>query len=118
MLTAFTPNVQVTHAHGGSSRLNVEVKSMTKLEVIISKHVYTSNHTHGLQRWLMHALIVLLRLPMLIVAAILDLVTFGRVPTLRVRSKMFTGLLRYYSGVMDTGEWLSPRALANRTEAQ
>jgi GT2 family glycosyltransferase len=118
MLTAFTPDVQVTHAHGGSSRLNVDVKSMTKLEVIISKHVYAANHTAGLQRWLMHALIVLLRLPMLIVAAILDLVTFGRVPTLRVRSKMLTGLLRYYSGVMDTGEWLSPRALANRTEAQ
>ena len=118
MLTAFTPDVQVTHAHGGSSRLNVEVKSMTKLEVIISKHVYTANHTHGLQRWLTHALIVLLRLPMLIVAAILDLATFRRVPTLRVRSKMLTGLVRYYSGVMDTGEWLSPRALANRTEAQ
>ena len=24
MLTAFTPDVQVTHAHGGSSRLNVD----------------------------------------------------------------------------------------------
>ena len=117
MLTAFTPDVQVTHAHGGSSRLNVEVKSMTKLEVIISKHVYTENHTHGLQRWATHALIVLLRLPMLIIAAALDLVTFGRIPTLRVRSKMLAGLVRYYSGVMDTGEWLSPRALANKSKA-
>ena len=117
MLTAFTPNVQVTHAHGGSSRLNIDVKSMTKMEVIISKHVYTSNHTQGLQRWLMHALIILLRLPMLVVAAVLDLITFGRIPALRVRSKMFSGLISYYSSVMDSGEWLSPRALANRSDA-
>ena len=96
--------------------MNVEVKSMTKLEVIISKHVYTANHTHGLQRWVTHALIVLLRLPMLIVAAALDLLTFRRIPTLRVRSKMLAGLARYYLGVMDTGEWLSPRALANKSK--
>jgi len=37
----YAPEVEVIHAHGGSSRLNVAVKSMTKLEVIISKHVYT-----------------------------------------------------------------------------
>jgi len=118
MLTAFTPNVEVTHAHGGSSRLNVAVKAMTKLEVIISKHVYTSNHARGLQRWLMHSLIILLRSPMLIVAALLDIITLGRIPTLRVRSKMLAGLASYYANVMATGVWLSPRALANRSNTE
>jgi len=117
MLTAFTPNVEVTHAHGGSSRLNIDVKSMTKLEVIISKHVYTANHAHGLRRSVTHALIVLLRMPMLVIAATLDLVTFGRIPLLRVRSKMLAGLIRYYSGVIASGEWLSSRALANKADA-
>jgi len=111
-------DLEVIHAHGGSSRLNVAVKSMTKLEVIISKHVYTQHHTRGLSRWLTHALIVLLRMPMLVVAGILDLVTLRQIPTLRVRSRMLAGLLRYYSGVIRTDSWLSPRALANQSSAE
>ncbi len=112
---AYAPEVEVIHAHGGSSRLNVAVKSMTKLEVIISKHVYTRNHTQGLARWITHTLIVLLRMPMLIVAGLLDLITFRQVPTLRVRSGMLAGLVRYYAGVIGSGSWLSPRALANHS---
>ncbi len=115
---AYAPEVEVIHAHGGSSRLNVDVKSMTKLEVIISKHVYTMNHTRGFARWLTHALIILLRLPMLIVAGLLDLLTLRQIPTLRVRSKMLTGLIRYYGGVIDSGSWLSPRAMVNQLSAE
>jgi len=111
---AYVPEVEVLHAHGGSSHLNVAVKSMTKLEVIISKHVYTAIHTRGLLCSLTHALIILFRLPVVVIAAILDLVTLGRIPALRVRSRMLPGLLHYYGGVIRTGSWLSPRALANQ----
>ncbi|MGB5512800.1 MAG: glycosyltransferase family 2 protein [Woeseiaceae bacterium] len=114
LTVAYVPEVEVIHAHGGSSRINIDVKSMTKLEVIISKHVYTARHTAGLERWLTHTLIILLRLPMLIVASILDLFTLRRVPVLRVRNRMLAGLLKYYSGVIRTGSWLSPRAIANQ----
>lgn len=118
MSVAYAPEVEVIHAHGGSSRINVDVKSMTKLEVIISKHVYARNHMRGLRRWLMHTLIILLRTPLLVLAALLDLVTLGQVPALRVRSRMLTGLARYYMGVMRTGSWLSPRAMANQAPAE
>jgi len=111
---AYTPSVQVIHAHGGSSKLNVEVRAMTKLEVIISKHVYAHKHFHGLQRWMMHDLIGLLRLPLLAVAALADLLTLMQNPLLRVRSKMLLGLLAYYAGVLKNRTWLSPRAIANR----
>ncbi len=111
---AYAPEVEVIHAHGGSSRLNVAVKSMTKLEVIISKHVYTQHHKRGILRGLTHTLIVALRMPVLMIAGIFDLLTLGRIPSLRVRSRMLLGLLRYYRGVHRTGSWLSPRALANR----
>jgi GT2 family glycosyltransferase len=111
---AYAPNVQVEHAHGGSSRINVEVKAMTKLEVIISKHVYARKHFHGIRRWLMHMLIGALRLPGLTIAALLDLLTLRQVAALRVRSKIFLGLLAYYAGVLKTGTWLSPRAIANQ----
>ncbi len=115
---AYAPEVEVIHAHGGSSRLNVDVKSMTKLEVIISKHVYTRNHCRGLTRWLTHSLIILLRVPMLVIGALVDQVTFHQVPVLRVRSRMLVGLMRYYRGVVGSGSWLSPRAIANQSAAE
>lgn len=114
MRVAYTPNVEVMHAHGGSSRLNVAVKSMTKLEVIISKHVYISRHLRGINGVLTHTMVALSRLPLLLLAAVLDLVTLGRIPTLRVRTKMATGLLSYYVAVFRTGSWLSPRAKRNQ----
>ena len=115
---AFVPEVVVIHAHGGSSRINVDVKSMTKLEVIISKHVYTTKHSRGITRWLIHTLIVLLRLPALLLAGLLDLITLRQVPILRVRSRMLLGLVRYYGGVVKSGSWLSPRALRNQSAAE
>ena len=111
---AYVPDVVVIHAHGGSSRLNVDVKSMTKLEVIISKHVYTQIHMLGARRVLMHTLIALLRMPILLIGGLLDLVTLRQVPTLRVRGRMLAGLMRYYGGVVDSGSWLSPRAIRNQ----
>lgn len=114
LTVAYAPEVEVVHAHGGSSRINVDVKSMTKLEVIISKHVYTSRHTVGVERLLTHSLIILLRVPMLMVASLLDWLTLRRIPALRVRSGILAGLLQYYYRALDTGSWLSPRATANQ----
>jgi len=115
---ACAPQVQVIHAHGGSSRINLQIKAMTKLEVIISKHVYAHKHFGAAQRRMMHILIAGLRLPLLTIAALLDLLTLRRVPALRVRGKMLIGLIRYYVGVAKTGSWLSPRAIANRARSQ
>jgi GT2 family glycosyltransferase len=116
MRVACAPNIQVVHAHGGSSRINVEVKSMAKLEVIISKHVYAENHFRGARLSLMHFLIGFLRLPLLVIGSALDLLTLRLVPGLRVRSKMLVGLLKYYAGVPKSGTWLSPRAMANQPD--
>ena len=69
-------------------------------------------------RVLTHTLIVLLRLPMLIVASILDWITLRRIPALRVRSRMLAGLTQYYIGVFRTGSWLSPRAVANQASSE
>ncbi|MDX1507525.1 MAG: glycosyltransferase family 2 protein [Woeseiaceae bacterium] len=108
---AYTPEVEVVHAHGGSSKLNVEVRAMTKTEVIISKHVYMHRHMRGLRRFAAHTMIVITRLLPLVVFSLLDLLTLGRIPTLRVRSKMLARLAGYYRGRIRTGCWLSPRAL-------
>lgn len=112
---AYTPDVEVVHAHGGSSRINVATRSLTKLEVIISKHVYAHNHAAGLRRWLMHIMIAVTRLPVLILGALLNVLTLGQIPTLRVRGKMLVELVRYYAGVRSNNSWLSPRALENQS---
>ena len=44
----------------------------------------------------------------------LDLLTLRLVPAFRVRSRILVGLLKYYAGVRKTGDWLSPRAMANQ----
>lgn len=111
---AYTPSVEVIHEHGGSSRINVDVKSMTKLEVIISKHVYVQNHLSGIRRWATHVFIAMLRIPGLFLATMLDILTFGRIANLKVRRRMLIGLIRYYKGVVRTGNWLSTRARANQ----
>ncbi len=116
LTVAYAPQVEVVHAHGGSSRINVAVKSMTKLEVIISKHVYAHRHTTGLERLLSHTLIIVLRLPMLLLASIADWITIRQFPGLRVRSGMLAGLSKYYIGVLRNRSWLSPRAIANQAK--
>ena len=110
---AVAPEVEVVHAHGGSSRLNIDVKAMTKTEVIISKHVYMHRHMKGVRRFAAHLMIVLTRLTPLLLFAALDLLTLGRVPSLRVRSKMLGRLASYYAGRLTSGSWLSPRAIEN-----
>jgi len=115
MRVAYTPHVQVMHAHGGSSRINVAVKSLTKQEVIISKHVYNARHGKPATRFLIHCLIPLLRAPELILATTLDILTARRVPTLNARTGVLLGLFRYYTGVLKTRSWLSPRAKLNQS---
>ncbi len=114
MRVAYTPHVQVVHAHGGSSRINVDIKTMTKLEVIISKHVYVDKHMQGMHAWLTHAFIAALRLPGLALATIGDFLTLGRSANLRVRRNMLSALLTYYRGALRSRSWLSPRAKANQ----
>ena len=112
--TAYTPRVTVVHAHGGSSRINVAVKAMTKLEVIISKHAYVQKHLSGARRAFAHTLIGATRTPGLVVASLANLITLGRISSLRVRSRMLAGLSGYYLDVLRTGSWLSPRARVNQ----
>ncbi|MFQ5609861.1 MAG: glycosyltransferase, partial [Woeseiaceae bacterium] len=113
MRIAYAPQVEVVHAHGGSSRLNVDVKALTKSEVIISKHVYVHRHMKGLQRIAAHLMIMVTRIPPLFLYWLLDLVTLGRLPPLRVRSKILGQLATYYAGRLTSGSWLSPRATEN-----
>jgi len=111
---ACTPAVTIVHTHGGSSRHSEHVTALSKLEVVISKNVFAQKHSKGLRRFLNHFFIALLNLPVLSLAALLDIVTLKSVRALRIRGDIFSELVPYYFNALKTGVWLSPRAIANR----
>ncbi len=111
---ACTPAVTIVHIHGGSSRHNERVTALSKLEVVISKNVFAQKHSKGLRRVLNHFFIALLNLPVLSLAALLNIVTLKSVSALRVRGHVFSELAPYYINALKTGVWLSPWAIANK----
>jgi len=54
---ALLRNVELKHAHGGSSRRNPVTTAITKSEVVTSSHVYIQLHTQGFNRVLLHLII-------------------------------------------------------------
>ncbi len=113
---ACTPAVTVIHTHGGSSRHSEDVTALSKLEGVISKNVFAERHSNGLRRFFNHLIIALLNLPVLSLAALLNLVTLKSVRALRLRGYIFSELAPYYLNALRTGVWISPRALANKTQ--
>ena len=111
---ACTPEVTVIHTHGASSRYNESVTALSKLESIISKNVFAQRHSKGLRRFLNHLIIALLNLPVLSLAALLNIVSLKSVRALRLRGYIFSELVLYYLNALKTGVWLSPRAIANK----
>jgi len=113
---ACTPEVTIIHKHGGSSRHNESVTALCKLEVIISKNVYSDKYFSGLRRFLSLLIVALLNLPLLSLAALLNILTLKKIRPLRVRGQIFSQLAPYYRNALGTGVWLSPRALANKAK--
>ena len=113
---ACTPAVTVIHTHGGSSRQSEDVTALSKLEGVISKNVFAERHSNGLRRFFNHLIIALLNLPVLSLAALLNVITLKSVKALRLRGHIFSELAPYYLNALRTGVWISPRALANETQ--
>jgi GT2 family glycosyltransferase len=108
---ALVKTIQFIHNHGGASRLNLEVKALTKCEVITSRHLYIHKHFNGPERFLMQSYLVANNLLFgQLVFAILGLVLFF-IPALKAFPKLYVKMLRYYAGVASTGVWISPRSV-------
>ncbi len=106
---ALLTNVSIIHNHGGSSRVNLDTKILTKSETLISKHVYLSKHFHGKKELMMHSYLILNCLigqPLLVIIASI----FFFIPSLRVYPKLFLAVVKYYFGAYINKSWLSPRS--------
>lgn len=56
---AFFRNITVEHNHGGSSRINSRIASITKTELHISRHVYISKSKSGFERFIIQLFLVI-----------------------------------------------------------
>jgi GT2 family glycosyltransferase len=106
-------NISIEHNHGGSSRINVKTASITKTEVLISKHLYMSKHKSGEEKYLIQLFLVINNLVFGIILAILGVIFFF-IPKIHVKTLIFLRLLAYYSGALYRKSWRGPRSVNSK----
>lgn len=108
---ALVRSIQIIHNHGGASRINRQVKALTKSEVIISRHVYIHKHFRGLQRKFMQSYLVMNNLLFgQMIFAVLGLLFFFR-PSMAVYPRLYVKIARYYASALANKTWMSQRSV-------
>jgi hypothetical protein len=108
---ALIQNLKVTHNHGGASRINLDVKALTKSEVVISRHVYIRNHSKGLKRLLMQSYLVLNNLFFSqLLVAIVGIIFYVK-PSFRVYPRLYINIVKYYIRSLVNKTWISHRSI-------
>jgi hypothetical protein len=103
-------NIIIEHNHGGSSRINLKIASLTKTEVHISRHVYISKHKRGFTRFMIQSFLVINNLINGLLTALLGILFFF-IPKAFLRTIIFYRLIRYYLGSLTRISWISPRSV-------
>jgi GT2 family glycosyltransferase len=108
--TAFFRNITVEHNHGGSSRINIHVASVTKTEVHISQHLYISKSKSGTEMFLIQTFLVINNLISGILQALFGMILFF-IPGLLVKAMIFKRLITYYCRALYNMTWVSPHSV-------
>jgi GT2 family glycosyltransferase len=106
-------NISIEHNHGGSSRINVRTASITKTEVLISKHLYISKHIPGAEKCLIQLFLVVNNLLFGMVLAILGAIFFF-IPKIYVKTLIFFRLSAYYCRALYRKSWRGPRSVNSK----
>jgi Predicted glycosyltransferases len=107
---AFCRNITIEHNHGGSSRINLKTTTLTKTEVLISRHVYISKHKTGLEKLLIQIFLVFNNLISGGIMALIGLLLFF-IPKVFSRTLIYYRLIGYYTGSLFRFSWISPRSV-------
>lgn len=110
---AFLKNATIEHTHGGSSRINIRTKSITKTEVKISQHVYVSRSLRGAVRVLSQIFLVTNNLISGLLMSIIGLLLFF-IPGIFVNTLIFCGLINYYTNAYLNKTWISRKSVLSR----
>jgi len=114
---AYLRDITIEHNHGGSSRANLMVASITKTEVLISQHVYVSKHFAGPGKFLAQLYLLLNNLVAGLFTALFGIVFFF-IPKLHTNTLIFFRLMSYYAGAMKRMTWVSARAIKVKNSGQ
>jgi GT2 family glycosyltransferase len=109
-IVAFCRMITIEHNHGGSSRINLRITSLTKTEVHISRHIYISKHKKGVEMLLIQIFLVINNLISGGIMALTGLLLFF-VPKVFCRTLIFCRLTGYYIGALCRLSWISPRSV-------
>ena len=105
---ALLRNVELKHAHGGSSRRNPKTTAITKSEVVTSSHVYIQLHTQGLNRVLLHLVIFIDTLLSQLIKILFTLPVFWKT-AFKANLLVFITTLKYYASTLVCSTWKSKR---------
>jgi len=111
---AMLQQVHIKHYHGGSTRVNYEVKALTKSEVIKSRHVYISLHFRGITRLMMHIVTMLYQLTAKLIFAVIGFVFFFS-KSATLHKKLFKKVYLYYFRIPARYQWLSRQSVKYKT---
>ena len=107
---ALLADTEIIHNHGGSSRINIKTASITKTEVLISKHVYIRHNYTGIKYFILQFLVVMNNLIGKIIAALIG-VLFFFIQKLRLNVYLCFNIIKYYFSSVLNRTWLSHRSL-------
>jgi GT2 family glycosyltransferase len=105
---ALLRNVELKHAHGGSSRRNPKTTAITKSEVVTSSHVYIQLHTQGLNRVLLHFVIFIDTLLSQLIKILFTLPVFWKT-AFKANLLVFITTFKYYASTLVCSTWKSKR---------
>ena len=105
---ALLRNVELKHAHGGSSRRNPKTTAITKSEVVTSSHVYIQLHTQGLNRVLLHFVIFMDTLLSQLIKILFTLPVFWKT-AFKANLLVFITTFKYYASTLVCSTWKSKR---------
>jgi GT2 family glycosyltransferase len=105
---ALLRNVELKHAHGGSSRRNPKTTAITKSEVVTSSHVFVQIHTKGINRIALHSLMIVNTLISWLLRTLLTLPVFWK-SSFQSNLLTLVAIVQYYSHVPARGTWKSKR---------
>jgi GT2 family glycosyltransferase len=103
-------DITIVHNHGGSSRINLKTTSLTKTEVLISRHIYISKHKTGPEGAMIQIFLIFNNLISSGLMALSGILLFF-IPKVFVRAWIFLRLISYYAGSLFRLSWISPRSV-------
>ncbi len=111
---ALLRNVELEHIHGGSSRKNPKITAITKSEVVTSSHVFIQEHTKGINRFILHLVIIINTLCSWLLRTLITSPLFYKI-LFKENLLTLVAIIKYYLRALIRCSWKSKRLKNNES---